>query len=263
MWHINLPLKLWPIYPHMNTYELESSIIQLSTDLPLFDKYIFLPWKKHEELCIEICWPLRRKECDQIEKCVVEFSKYGRSQWPNNLQFIFIFLEQWNSQILSIECFEGVSIYKFQFLNMNRPYAHCSSLNQISKADILPNLLSHVKRISHSSILISLSFVVNRANFLSSVRCINELREPDSCTFFWQIISNVIFNWLPHFQIQALKLMIALVDRWYVCICFRCNEIFNHMHTVLLIEISSHWCTIEWRRRRGHIPVILCEWVNE
>lgn len=161
------------------------------------------------------------------------------SGWTICNNYFHFFLEQWKSQIRSSECVEGVSIYEYLLLNLNRPNAHCSSLNQIFKADILPNLLSHVKRISHSSILICQSFVMNIANFLfrSMYQWAHQARQLHGFFFLWQIISNVIFNWLPHCRIQALKLMIALVDRCDVCICFRCNEIFNHMHTILLIEI--------------------------
>lgn len=86
----------------------------------------------------------------------------------------------------------------------------------------------------------------------------------DSCIVFWQITSNVIFDWLPHFSNQALKLMIVLVDisffcscvMHYVCICFRLQRDFQphvrtHAYNCIniyerLIEMSSFFLNYHW-----------------
>lgn len=159
----------------MSTYELKSSIIQLSTDLPLFDKHIFLPSnKKKTEKYAQKYFDLW--DGKNVTKLKKKCNSWLHQIWAKSVAepfatiiFIFFF---WNNENHKSVLVNASKVFRFMNIscsNLNRPYAHCSSLNQIFKADILPNLLSHVKRISHSSILICQSFVVNMANFFRSM----------------------------------------------------------------------------------------------
>lgn len=53
--------------------------------------------EKNGKICTEIFWPLRWKVCDKIENGLVEFIKYGRSQWLNHLQQSFSYFFFWNN----------------------------------------------------------------------------------------------------------------------------------------------------------------------